>query len=899
MDFQKDTLRRVLFFLFEMSLAAALTVLVVFALANIGRSSDMLTKGNYTKIGVQSPEDIVPKDPDQERVLELGYNFLFTGFYHVKATSRTVEKLRRWRAARARFPPDHENTVFNHVKRGLAAVLGARMHPVPRHGALRWILPVLPQRHRRGVHGARELLRRAREQAARPKGVTERIDMASQGKQNGLNHLGSFLLGALLPTLLLLFLASDRVGERLSSFGNGYLLKSSAQEQANLTAIDGSAPAGQEEDKFPGLAELLPQVATEDGTVIITSVNEAWARPDSLLDLFRESFRNGEGIAHLLNHTLIVAVDAAGFDRCRAVHPYCYLLEVRTANVSGANGFLTKGYLELVWTKLSLQQRVLELGYNYLFTDVDVMWLRDPFRHVNLYADVTMSTDHFVGDPESLKNWPNTGFFYVKSTNRTVEMLRYWRAARSRFPPHHDQKIFDNIKGELVGKLGVRIEFLDTALFRSFCEFHGGEMGPRMCTIHANCCFGLENKVHDLKNVVADWKNYTSLSPAEKRSGKVKLKWRFPAKSNMGLGFGGKEGSHVVSFLLGAALPTALLFFLASDRLGEGLSSISVSWRNGTVLPLAGAPAQKPTNLTGEGAAPTPDQEVGFAGLAELLPKVAMEDRTVIITSVNEAWARNNSLLDLYLESFKNGEDIAPLLNHVLVVALDPAGFEHCKAKHPHCYLLVNVTSANLGSAKRYMSRDYLELVWTKLTFQQRVLELGYNFLFTDADMILFRNPLRHIPVYADMSCSSDDFKPTRKPLDNPLNTGLYYMKSTNRTIAMVRYWRAARARFPGRHDQQVFVAIKRELIRELNVTIEPLETVYFGGFCEYHDDPERICTMHADCCIGLETKVHDLKDIAADWKNYTSMAPQERRKGNFTWTVPVSCRRTTRWRKP
>ncbi|KAK3162857.1 hypothetical protein QOZ80_1BG0094630 [Eleusine coracana subsp. coracana] len=359
----------------------------------------------------------------------------------------------------------------------------------------------------------------------------------------------------------------------------------------------------------------------------------------------------------------------------------------------------------------------------------------------------------------------------------------------------------------------------------------------------------------------------------------------------------GKEGSHVVSFLLGAALPTALLFFVASDRLGEGLSSISISWGNGTVLPPAGTSDQKATALTDRGT-PNQEEQVGFAGLAELLPKVAMDDKTVIITYVNEAWARDNSLLDIYLESFKNGEDTAELLNHVLVIALDPAGFDHCKAKHPHCYHL-QVKSVDMSSAKRFMSKDYLELVWTKLTFQQRILELGYNFLFTDADTIVFRNPLRRIPVYADMSCSSDDFKPTRKLLDNPLNTGLYYLKSTNRTIEMVKHWRAARVRFPGRHDQKVFVLIKWELIRKLGVKIEPLETVYFGGFCEYHDDPEKICTMHADCCIGLDTKVHDLKDIAADWKNYTSLTPQERKKGNFRWTVPVRCRKSTRWRKP
>jgi hypothetical protein len=35
---------------------------------------------------------------------------------------------------------------------------------------------------------------------------------------------------------------------------------------------------------------------------------------------------------------------------------------------------MTKSYLEIVWVKLSLQQRVLELGYNYLFT---VSYLHD------------------------------------------------------------------------------------------------------------------------------------------------------------------------------------------------------------------------------------------------------------------------------------------------------------------------------------------------------------------------------------------------------------------------------------------------------------------------------------------------------------------------------------------
>ncbi|KAG8054172.1 hypothetical protein GUJ93_ZPchr0001g29410 [Zizania palustris] len=339
--------------------------------------------------------------------------------------------------------------------------------------------------------------------------------------------VSAFLVGAALPTLLLFVLASDRVGEQLaiiSRWGNGTLQAGSA----NTSAGHAAAPAQEQQEKFPGLATLLPKVAMEDKTVIITSVSEAWARPGSLLDLFRETFKNGEGIAHLLDHVLVVAVDPAGFDRCKAVHPHCFLLEVKSANISSANRFMSKGYLELVWAKLSFQQRVLELGYNFLFTDADIMWFRDPFRHIELYADMAVSCDRFSGDADDvIRNAPNTGFYYVKSTNRTVEMLRYWQAARSRFPPeNHDQSIFNNIKSELARKLQVKIVFLETALFGGFCEYHDDV--SRVCTMHANCCVGLENKVHDLRNMIADWKNYTKLTSPEKKS--ANFRWTFPAK---------------------------------------------------------------------------------------------------------------------------------------------------------------------------------------------------------------------------------------------------------------------------------------------------------------------------------------------------------------------------------
>jgi hypothetical protein len=127
---------------------------------------------------------------------------------------------------------------------------------------------------------------------------------------------------------------------------------------------------------------------------------------------------------------------------------------------------------------------------------------RNPFRHISVFRghdDVERRRQHSLDD-----NWSNTGFYYVKARNRTVEMLRQRRAARRRFPPNHEQAIFNEIKHELAAALGVRIQFLHTARFAGFCRIFHRDMGAA-CTMHANCCFGLANKLHDLREVLGNW----------------------------------------------------------------------------------------------------------------------------------------------------------------------------------------------------------------------------------------------------------------------------------------------------------------------------------------------------------------------------------------------------------
>lgn len=140
------------------------------------------------------------------------------------------------------------------------------------------------------------------------------------------------------------------------------------------------------------LSDLLKRAATPDKTIIMTAINDAWAAPGSLLDLFFESFHHGDQILHLLNHLVIVAMDQKAFERCKSRrHPYCYFLKVEGLNFASEQSYMKGDYLEMMWRRNRFQQSILELGYNFLFTvRIHV------FSHVKLFLKKCMNFVPFL-----------------------------------------------------------------------------------------------------------------------------------------------------------------------------------------------------------------------------------------------------------------------------------------------------------------------------------------------------------------------------------------------------------------------------------------------------------------------------------------------------------------------
>ena len=118
------------------------------------------------------------------------------------------------------------------------------------------------------------------------------------------------------------------------------------------------------------------------------------------------------------------------------------------------------------------------------------------------------------------------------------------------------------------------------------------------------------------------------------------------------------------------------------------------------------------------------------AALEAMLASAATADKTVIITTLNQAWAAKGAILDIFLESFHKGENTEFLLNHLVIVALDQKAFERCRQLHRHCFRL-ETQGVDFSSRKPYMTEDFLKMMWRRMILLRTILEIGYNFVFT------------------------------------------------------------------------------------------------------------------------------------------------------------------------
>ncbi|CAD6249913.1 unnamed protein product [Miscanthus lutarioriparius] len=314
-----------------------------------------------------------------------------------------------------------------------------------------------------------------------------------------------------------------RLRTRLQLYGE-WRRRSSSRPQWRCPAPCFTAPPWRDSEDLR-LELVLQEASMDNKTIILTTLNAAWASPGSVIDLFIDSFRRGVGTSSLLRHLVIVAFDLKAYEQCVKIHPYCFALPTKDVDFSQEKRFQTTGYLEMMWKRLDFLRLVLEKGYSFVFSDADIMWFRNPFPLFYSDGDFQIACDHYVGNATDLRNIANGGFNYVKSNDQSIEFYKFWYSSRFRYPGYHDQDVFNFIKHDpYTTDIGLTIKFLSTTYFGGICE--PSRDLNKVCTMHANCCIGLQSKIHDLRIMMEDWSSYMSMPPSLKQF--RPLSWRVP-----------------------------------------------------------------------------------------------------------------------------------------------------------------------------------------------------------------------------------------------------------------------------------------------------------------------------------------------------------------------------------
>ncbi|KAM1231730.1 hypothetical protein ACFX2J_041506 [Malus domestica] len=185
---------------------------------------------------------------------------------------------------------------------------------------------------------------------------------------------------------------------------------------------------------------------------------------------------------------------------------------------------MSQEFIKMMWRRTLFLKDLLKWGYSFVFTDIDVMWLRNPFPRLNSFnesMDLQISADKFNGDQWSESNPINTGFYMVRSNNRTISLFEKWYDRKNNSTGMKEQDVLDSMMHEGVFReLGLSVKFLDTLYFSGFCEV--SKDFKAVTTVHANCCRTISAKVADLTAVIHDWKKFESLSNSNQTSS---LKW--------------------------------------------------------------------------------------------------------------------------------------------------------------------------------------------------------------------------------------------------------------------------------------------------------------------------------------------------------------------------------------
>ncbi|XP_058221614.1 arabinosyltransferase RRA2-like [Rhododendron vialii] len=206
-----------------------------------------------------------------------------------------------------------------------------------------------------------------------------------------------------------------------------------------------------DESVNPRLAKLLEKVAVRKELIVALANSNV----QSMLEVWYTSIKK-VGIPNYL----VVALDDGIANLCQSNSVPFYKRDPNEGIDSVAKTGTNHAVSGL---KFRILREFLQLGYSILLSDVDIVYLQNPFDHLHRDSDVeSMSDGHnnmtaygyndVFDEPSmgwaryahTMRIWVyNSGFFYIRPTIPSIELLDRVAERLSRPPPAWDQAVFN------------------------------------------------------------------------------------------------------------------------------------------------------------------------------------------------------------------------------------------------------------------------------------------------------------------------------------------------------------------------------------------------------------------------------------------------------------------------
>jgi len=141
---------------------------------------------------------------------------------------------------------------------------------------------------------------------------------------------------------------------------------------------------------------------------------------------------------------LVVAFDEAAHEFISKETSMQSVLWTRTVDKNAVN-FGTHGFAVISELKYHAVLEAMKLGYDVIFSDTDVLFLQNPVPYlISQQVDYVHSFNNFCPAPyfNYMLEEGNTGFYYVRSNNRTMKLWSDTLNQASKYPDLDDQSIF-------------------------------------------------------------------------------------------------------------------------------------------------------------------------------------------------------------------------------------------------------------------------------------------------------------------------------------------------------------------------------------------------------------------------------------------------------------------------